>query len=113
MRYIPTTAAQREEMLRLIGVPSVDALLARIPAAARPARPLNPPPALAEADLIRHMRGLAALNGSLDDYVSFLGGGAYDHHVPSVINHLLLRGEFLPPSPPLPPEAGPGAPRST
>src|SRR3990172_2672555 len=112
MRYIPTTPAQQEEMLRAIGASSIEALLARIPTRARLTGSLRLPPAMAEADLIRHMQGLADQNSSLDEYVSFLGGGAYDHHVPSAINHLLLRGEFLTAYTPYQPEASQGTLRS-
>ena len=75
MRYLPNTPAQQKEMLRTIGVSSVEELLSPIPAKARLSRPLTLPAALAEADLVRHLRGLAALNADADEYVCFLGGG--------------------------------------
>ena len=77
MRYIGNTPQQQKEMLRAIGVESVEDLLTRIPTKARLARPLNVLAAMAEMDLIRHMRGLAARNAHADDYVCFLGGGAF------------------------------------
>ena len=88
MRYLSTTAAQRVEMLRTIGVGDVEALIERIPSKARLGRDLAIPPALAEGELIAHMRGLAERNADADRYVTFLGAGVYDDYIPSAINHL-------------------------
>jgi glycine dehydrogenase subunit 1 len=112
MRYIPTTAAQRAEMLRTIGVPDAEALLDRIPPKARLGRELAVPAALAEGELTAHVRGLAERNAHAADHVSFLGAGAYDHYVPSPINHLLLRSEFFTAYTPYQPEASQGTLRS-
>jgi glycine dehydrogenase subunit 1 len=112
MRYLPNTAAQRAEMLRTIGVADAEALLERIPAKARLGRDLTVPPALAEAELVAHIRALAARNADATGYASFMGGGAYDHHMPSVINHLLLRSEFFTAYTPYQPEASQGTLRS-
>src|SRR5262245_15093508 len=112
MRYISNTPAQQREMLATIGVGSIEELLARIPAKARLSRPLNVPEAMAETDLVRHLRALSALNANADDYVCFLGGGSYDHSVPSPINHLISRGEFFTAYTPYQPEASQGTLRS-
>jgi glycine dehydrogenase subunit 1 len=112
MRYLGTTAAQRAAMLRVIGVDDLEALLERIPGKARLSRDLAVPEALSETDLIAHLRDLAARNAHADDYVSFLGAGAYDHYVPSLINHLLLRGEFFTAYTPYQPEASQGTLRT-
>ncbi len=112
MRYIPNTPAQQKEMLRAVGAASIEDLLSPIPAKARLARPLNLPAALAETDLIRHMRELASRNAHADDFVCFLGGGAYDHYVPSPINHLISRGEFFTAYTPYQPEASQGTLRT-
>lgn len=112
MRYIGNTAQQQREMLRAIGIESVEDLLVRIPTKARLARPLNLPPAMAEMDLVRHMRTLAARNSHADDHVCFLGGGAYDHYVPSPINSLISRGEFFTAYTPYQPEASQGTLRT-
>jgi glycine dehydrogenase subunit 1 len=112
MRYLATTAAQRAAMLQTIGVSEVETLLERIPSKARLGRELQIPPALAEADLTAHVGELAATDAHGADYVSFLGGGAYDHYVPSVINHLLLRSEFFTAYTPYQPEASQGTLRS-
>src|SRR5262245_62595048 len=88
MRYISNTPAQQKEMLGVIGAASVEDLLVRIPPKARLSRPLNLPDALPEMDLVRHLRRLSARNASAEDFACFLGGGSYDHAVPSPINHL-------------------------
>jgi glycine dehydrogenase subunit 1 len=112
MRYLPTTAREQREMLATIGAGSIEDLLVRVPAKARLSRPLNLPPALAEMDLVRHMRALAARNADADAAVCFLGGGSYDHYVPSPINHLVLRGEFFTAYTPYQPEASQGTLRT-
>ncbi|HEY3249401.1 MAG TPA: aminomethyl-transferring glycine dehydrogenase subunit GcvPA [bacterium] len=94
-KYIPATDAEREAMLAAIGVPSVDALFADIPKSVRLGHALDLPPALSDPDLIRHLRALAARNVDCDRATCFLGAGAYDHYVPSVVWHLAGRGEFL------------------
>jgi glycine cleavage system P protein (glycine dehydrogenase) subunit 1 len=112
MRYLPTTAREQREMLATIGVSSIEDLLHRVPAKARLARPLAIGPAVAEMDLVRLMRGLAARNADADSHVCFLGAGAYDHYVPSPINHLILRGEFFTAYTPYQPEASQGTLRT-
>ena len=112
MRYISNTPAQQKEMLGTIGVSSIEDLLVRVPPKTRLSGPLNLPGALAETDLVRHLRLLAALNASADDYACFLGGGSYDHAVPSPINHLVSRGEFFTAYTPYQPEASQGTLRT-
>ena len=112
MRYLPNTPAQQKEMLRAIGASSIEDLLAPIPSKARLSRPLNLSAALSETDLILHMRALAALNADADQYACFLGGGVYDHYIPSPINHLISRGEFFTAYTPYQPEASQGTLRT-
>jgi glycine dehydrogenase subunit 1 len=112
VRYIPSTPAQQREMLSAIGAASVEDLLARIPPKARLSRPLNLPAAMAETDLVRHLRALAGQNADADTYACFLGGGSYDHAIPSPINHLVSRGEFYTAYTPYQPEASQGTLRS-
>jgi glycine dehydrogenase subunit 1 len=112
MRYLPNTPQNQRAMLDTIGVRSIDDLLTRIPPKARLSRPLHLPAALAETDLVRHLRGLAATNADADSYVCFLGAGAYDHYVPSPINHLISRGEFFTAYTPYQPEASQGTLRT-
>ncbi|HET6366450.1 MAG TPA: aminomethyl-transferring glycine dehydrogenase subunit GcvPA [Pseudomonadales bacterium] len=112
MRYISNTPAQQKEMLGRIGAASIEALLSNVPAKARLSRPLGLPAAMAETDLVRHLRALAAKDASADDYACFLGAGSYDHIVPSPINHLISRGEFFTAYTPYQPEASQGTLRS-
>jgi glycine dehydrogenase subunit 1 len=112
MRYIPNTPAQQKDMLGVIGAHSIEDLLIRIPPKARLGRPLELPRAMAEPDLVRHLRALAARNASSDGVVCFAGAGAYDHAVPSPIGHLVLRGEFFTAYTPYQPEASQGTLRS-
>ncbi|HEV8643837.1 MAG TPA: aminomethyl-transferring glycine dehydrogenase subunit GcvPA [Methylomirabilota bacterium] len=111
-RYLSNTADEQRAMLEVIGAPSIEALLARVPATARLPRPLDLPSAAAEMDLIAEMRRLAAANADADGYTCFLGGGSYDHFVPGVINHMILRGEFFTAYTPYQPEASQGTLRT-
>ncbi len=95
MDYIQNTPADAAEMLRSIGVPSIDALFSSIPEAVRLGRPLDLPPALSEQDLLSHLQSIAARNRTFDAGRCFLGAGAYNHFVPSVVDALFSRGEFL------------------
>jgi glycine dehydrogenase subunit 1 len=112
MRYLPTTPQNQRAMLDVIGARSVEDLLIKIPPKARLSRPLQIPPALAETDLVRELRALAGQNADADGYVCFLGGGAYDHYVPSPINHIISRGEFFTAYTPYQPEASQGTLRT-
>src|SRR5438132_11919010 len=84
-KYIPATDAEREEMLRTIGVAWVEDLFAAIPASGRVARPLRLPPALSAPELRAQMRAMAGENVHIDRAGRFLGAGAYDRSVPSVV----------------------------
>lgn len=108
MRYIPNTNADCAEMLQAIGVRTVEDLFADIPAAVRLKRPLKVPSAMAESELSRHMRSLAAKNADADRYSVFLGAGCYNHFSPSIVNHMVLRGELLTPYTPYQPEVSQG-----
>ncbi len=78
-------------MLQTIGVGSMEELLAQVPEGLR-AGELAWPAALTEPDLLAHARGLAAKNRPL---VCFAGGGAQDHYIPSAVQALVQRGEYL------------------
>jgi glycine dehydrogenase subunit 1 len=95
MKYIPATPAERAGMLEASGARSVDDLFRDIPAGVRLTRPLDLPPAMADQDLLVHMRRLAERNIDCDRLACFLGAGAYDHFVPSTVPHLALKPEFL------------------
>ena len=108
MRYIPNTDADCRAMLQAIGVQSVEELFADIPAAVRLKRPLKVPPAMAESEVARQVRALADKNANADRYSMFLGAGCYNHFSPAILNHLVLRGEFLTPYTPYQPEVAQG-----
>jgi len=106
--YLSLTGADREEMLEAIGVSSVDALFEQVPAGVRLGRELDLPPALGEAELARHVEELASRNVHTGAELSFLGAGIYDHYVPSVVDVVLSRGEFLTAYTPYQPEMSQG-----
>lgn len=94
MPYVPHTDAEIKAMLRAIGVNSVEELFNVIPEELRLKKPLNLPPGLSEQELVAEMKKLGARNSTVDDHISFIGAGAYNHYIPSVVNHILLRSEF-------------------
>jgi len=94
LAYLFSTDHERQAMLQAIGVRSVAQLLEQIPAALQLDRPLNLPPALTELELERGISNLAARNVGVGDRVCFLGGGAYQHFVPAVVDEVTSRGEF-------------------
>jgi glycine dehydrogenase subunit 1 len=109
MRYLPLTDPDRDAMLRVIGAPSVDALFADVPEAARLDGPIRGLPMHAtEMAVERHMRALSKKNLAAADAPFFLGCGAYRHHVPSSVDHLIQRGEFLTAYTPYQPEIAQG-----
>jgi glycine dehydrogenase subunit 1 len=105
MAYGPHTAGERAQMLDALGIASVDALFAAIPEAVR-ATGLDLPPALTELELMDHLRDLAGRNRT--ELASFLGAGVYRHHLPPVVDQLLLRGEFYTAYTPYQPEISQG-----
>jgi glycine cleavage system P protein (glycine dehydrogenase) subunit 1 len=108
MRYIPNTDLDRHQMLEAIGVGSIIDLFADVPTEVRLKRSLKVPPALSEAELGKHLRALAGKNADADRYSLFLGAGCYNHFSPAIINHLVLRGEFLTAYTPYQPEISQG-----
>jgi glycine dehydrogenase subunit 1 len=94
LSYVLNTPDDRRAMLEAIGAASVEDLFARVPPELRLNRPLNVPPALSEMELTQHAQALAARNVPAGSAVCFLGGGAYDHFVPAVVDTVAGRGEF-------------------
>ncbi|WP_371374580.1 aminomethyl-transferring glycine dehydrogenase subunit GcvPA [Sporomusa aerivorans] len=92
--YLPHTCEDRESMLQAIGVKETGDLFVDIPAALRLDRPLALPAALSEPELAGHLTKLAEKNASTADYACFLGAGAYDHYIPSVVDHVLRQSAF-------------------
>ena len=108
MEFAPHTDDDIREMLETLGLSSVDELFAPIPSALRFERELDMPRGLSEIEVLRDLSALAARNRSADDLVCFLGAGAYDHHVPSMVWPLLGRGEFATSYTPYQPEMSQG-----
>ncbi|NLM40969.1 MAG: aminomethyl-transferring glycine dehydrogenase subunit GcvPA [Firmicutes bacterium] len=95
MRYLPLTKDEQQEMLASLGLEKIEDLFQDIPAEAMFQGDLDVPGPLSEAELVRHFRELAGKNKDATQLVSFLGAGAYDHLIPSIIKHIVGRGEFL------------------
>jgi len=93
MRYLPKSPADREAMLKTIGLRSVDELFAPIPAEYRLSRDLKVPRQMAESEIVDYFRQRSRENG--EGCNSFLGAGAYAHYRPVIIDSLISRGEFL------------------
>jgi glycine dehydrogenase subunit 1 len=95
-------------MLRAVGVEHTDDLFADIPEGARLGRPLDLAPGMSEIDLTRHLRQLAGANIPASWVVNFAGAGTYDHHIPSVVDHILRKPEFFTAYTPYQPEVSQG-----
>ena len=108
MRYLPLTAADRGEMLAVIGAADIDALFADVPAAARLSGPVDLPPHASELAVERALGRLASRNRAAGSGPFFCGAGAYRHHVPASVDHLIQRSEFLTSYTPYQPEIAQG-----
>ncbi len=105
--YIPNTVADRQEMLKAIGVSSVRELFQDIPEGYRQPS-LNIPPALSELELGQELQALAAENSHAFQGPCFLGAGAYRHFIPATVQAIVSRGEFLTAYTPYQPEVSQG-----
>lgn len=94
MRYIPNTPGDKEEMLKVIGVKEFKELINEIPESLLLKSPLALPPTLTEQELHEEFTRMAAGDTDKSAYACFLGGGAYDHFIPSVVRHMAGRSEF-------------------
>ena len=107
MRYLPLTDADRAEMLRVVGAGAIDDLFADVPADA-----LNPaidlPPHQGELGVERALAAMAAKNRTAGEGPFFIGCGAYKHHVPATVDHIIQRSEFLTSYTPYQPEIAQG-----
>lgn len=107
-RYLPNTEKDRAEMLEVIGASDIMDLFADIPAQVRIDEQMDLPESLSEYELLKHARELAAKNTTASEMPYFLGAGIYDHHIPSVVNHIISRQEFLTAYVPYQPEISQG-----
>lgn len=108
MRYVPHTEQDRQAMLAAIGVSSVEELFSDIPESLRLKKPMAIPAGLSEPEVKKVVSSLSKKNETIDDYISFLGAGAYDHYIPSFVDQLLLRSEFYTAYTPYQPEISQG-----
>jgi glycine dehydrogenase subunit 1 len=107
--YLFNTPDQQRDMLARIGAASIDDLLAQVPANLRLGRTLDLPPPLTELELERELRALAGRNVGVAGRTCFLGGGVYDHFIPTVVDEIAGRGEFYTAYTPYQPEASQGS----
>ena len=108
MRYLPHSDADREAMLTRIGVGAIDDLFADVPKDKRLDRPLALPTAKSEIEVERILGAMAARNVAAGSVPFFVGAGAYRHHVPASVDHLIQRSEFLTSYTPYQPEVSQG-----
>ncbi|HAU21001.1 MAG TPA: aminomethyl-transferring glycine dehydrogenase subunit GcvPA [Erythrobacter sp.] len=109
MRYLPLTDSDRGEMLAKVGASSIDDLFVDVPEDARLNGPIEGLPMhMSEMAVERHMRTLSKKNLAAADAPFFLGAGAYRHHIPASVDHLIQRGEFLTAYTPYQPEIAQG-----
>jgi glycine dehydrogenase subunit 1 len=109
MRYLPLTETDRRAMLARIGVPSTDSLYADVPSKALLKAPIaDLPNHQGEIEVERQMQAFANQNLGTASCPSFLGAGAYRHHVPATVDYLIQRGEFLTSYTPYQPEVTQG-----
>jgi glycine dehydrogenase subunit 1 len=108
MRYLPLTADDRAGMLAVIGAASIDDLFVDVPASARLTDPVDLPPHAGELAVERALAALAANNRPAGAGPFFCGAGAYRHHVPASVDHIIQRSEFLTSYTPYQPEIAQG-----
>jgi glycine dehydrogenase subunit 1 len=108
MRYLPLTPDDRAQMLSVIGAPSIDALFADVPQSARRPGTVDLPGHLGEMEVERALTAMAGRNRSAGQGPFFCGAGAYRHHVPATVDHIIQRSEFLTSYTPYQPEIAQG-----
>ncbi len=107
MNYLPHTDEDRTHMLASCGVETIDDFFGLIPEHHR-FPTLDLPEPLSEMEVLRELQELAESNAEASHYPCFLGAGAYHHYIPALVNHMLLRGEFLTAYTPYQPEVSQG-----
>src|SRR5215210_6852999 len=108
MRYLPLSDTDRSEMLARIGVETIDGLFADVPADERLREPLDLPRRKGELEVERILGRMAGKNVPAGSVPFFVGAGAYKHHVPASVDHLIQRSEFLTSYTPYQPEVSQG-----
>jgi glycine dehydrogenase subunit 1 len=108
MRYIPATEDDIQKMMQEVGVASFDELFSMIPSDLKYRGKFQIPDALSEQELTEHLWELSAKNEHLMESISLLGGGAYHHYSPALVDALISRGEFMTSYTPYQPEISQG-----
>jgi glycine dehydrogenase subunit 1 len=108
MRYLPLTEAERSDMLAAVGVRDIDELFADIPKDKRLGSELDLPRHKSELEVERILTQLSARNIAAANVPFFVGAGAYKHHIPASVDHLIQRSEFLTSYTPYQPEVAQG-----
>lgn len=106
--YLPTTTEDKNLMLKAIGVNSVEDLFKDIPKEVRLGRDLSINKGMSELEVQAYIKEITEMNRSCEDLTCFLGAGAYDHYIPSVVKHLVSRSEFYTAYTPYQPEISQG-----
>jgi len=105
--FVPHTDAEREEMLKAIGVESLEDLFVDVPEDYRFPY-LGLPSGLSEMEIMAELQELAGANSTTRDLICFLGAGAYNHYIPAAVDSIISRGEFLTAYTPYQPEVSQG-----
>ena len=108
MPYIPHTERDISRILKAVGAASLEDILGSLPAGLRVRGPLNLPKGLSEQELKSLLKGLGEKNTTVEECSSFLGAGAYNHYIPSVVPALVSRSEFYTSYTPYQPELSQG-----
>ncbi|GED13491.1 aminomethyl-transferring glycine dehydrogenase subunit GcvPA [Aneurinibacillus migulanus] len=106
--YIPNTEIERGHMFEFLGIRNIESLFLNIPESARLKRDLALPPAWSEIELNKKLKAMAAKNADLEQYISFLGAGAYEHYIPAIVDSIISRSEFYTAYTPYQPEISQG-----
>ncbi|MEE9169969.1 MAG: aminomethyl-transferring glycine dehydrogenase subunit GcvPA [bacterium] len=108
MPFVPNTSKNEQDILNALGIASFEELLSDIPTDVRIDGNLDLPPQLSELEAVQLLRRLAGRNKNLHEYACFIGGGAYDHYVPTAVDHIISRSEFYTAYTPYQPEVSQG-----
>lgn len=107
-RYLPNTDQDRQEMLEKIGVKEIMDIFQDIPEEGRRTEAMDLPEPLSEYELLKEIGSMAAENTTATQMPFFIGAGTYDHHIPTIVNHIIMRQEFLTAYVPYQPEVSQG-----
>ncbi|TLN12196.1 glycine dehydrogenase, partial [bacterium] len=94
MRFVVNTDRERREMMDSIGIESIEELFKDIDGEISLRRPLRLRHSLSEQELLDELREISERDADANGFARFLGAGAYDHFIPSLVPHLTGRSEF-------------------